>query len=256
MTASAQSTAQAALIKMDRLSSWPSAAQNSMLSPKHSIDRDKTMEIEVLHVESDEHTREARTVLLEDGGYTVHSFAGAAHLLRDFDPGDADCLLVGSQRPGMSAIETISRINFIDPGLPAILITGTATIEVCIQAMRVGAVDIIQKPFKSARLYEAIETALSNAKRRRAHAAGHAPRNLPDFHFTKRQHEILKLVLDGQPSKIIAADLGISQRTVENHRAAIMKKTGSRSIPGLVRATQNGSRRSVPGSYPRTDWAL
>lgn len=240
MTASAQSTAQATLIEMDRFLSRPSAVQNSMLSPKRSIDRDQTMEIAVFHVEGDEHTREARTALLEDGGYTVHSFADASHLLRDFDPGDADCLLVGSQRPGMSPIQTISRINFIDPGLPAILITGTTTIEACIHAMRVGAVDIIQKPFRSARLYEAIETALSNAKRRRPHAPGCASRNLPDFHFTKRQHEILELVLDGQPSKIIAADLGISQRTVENHRAAIMKKTGSRSIPGLVRATQSG----------------
>jgi two-component system CheB/CheR fusion protein len=239
MTASAQSTAQATFIEMDLLSSQPSAAQNRMLSPNRSIDRDQTMEIAVLHVESDEDTREARTALLEDGGYTVHSFASAAHLLRNFDPGRADCLLVGSQRHGMSAIETISRVNFIAPGLPAILITGTTTIEACIHAMRVGAVDIVQKPFRSARLYEAIETALSNAKRRRPHAPGSASRNLPDFHFTKRQHEILELVLDGQPSKIIAADLGISQRTVENHRAAIMKKTGSRSIPGLVRVTQS-----------------
>jgi two-component system CheB/CheR fusion protein len=105
--------------------------------------------------------------------------------------------------------------------------------------MKAGAVDFIQKPFKSKTLYASIETALFNAERLRQHFSDRATPATLDYHFTNRQCEILKLVLDGQPSKNIAADLGISQRTVENHRAAIMKKTNSRSIPGLVRATQN-----------------
>lgn len=206
-------------------------------SPVFRAERHETTGPIIFFVAGDKDIRDVITVILEEGGYTVLSFSDAAALFRDFHPGDADCLVVDERLPGKSGVEIISLVRSIDPELPAILVTAKATLEVSVRAMRAGAVDFIQKPFQSKLFCESIETALSNARRRQPYAVHIAKRAFTDFHFTKRQHQILELVLDGQPSKIIAADLGISLRTVESHRAAIMKKTGSKSIPGLVRAT-------------------
>ena len=188
-------------------------------------------------VDHDDGIRDALTDILEEYGYVTNSFASGELLLQSFHPGDADCLLVDEHMPALSGIETLARIRSIDPVVAMILITENATLNVSIQAMKAGAVDFIQKPFKSRVLIESIETALTNARRRRPPAPAPAVRASHGFLFTNRQREILERVLDGQPSKNIAADLGISQRTVENHRAAIMRKTGSKSIPQLVRTT-------------------
>lgn len=239
MTITTQAASQTVAIEIPCPSSFPYATPSAILSRVARSESGGETEPTIFVVDDDKDIREVLTDILEDGGYTVQSFPSGAQLLKDFHPGDADCLLVDAQLPGMSGIELIRRIKSIDAALPSILVTGNATLEISVQAMKAGAVDFIQKPFKSKTLYASIETALSNAQRLRRHVIDRATSAAPDYHFTNRQREILELVLDGQPSKIIAADLGISQRTVENHRAAIMKKTRSRSIPGLVRATQS-----------------
>jgi two-component system CheB/CheR fusion protein len=179
--------------------------------------------------------RDLLTDILEDEGYVVRAFSEGGLLLQDFDSGDADCILVDEQMPGMNGIELIRWLKSITPDLPVILVTGNATLEASVSAMKAGAVDFIQKPFKTSALIGGIETALFNSERRGSAMPDPIASASRDYHLTQRQCEILERVLDGQPSKIIAADLGISQRTVENHRAAIMRKTGSKSIPGLVR---------------------
>jgi two-component system CheB/CheR fusion protein len=245
MTIATQATSQNAAIEMPGPSSSPSVALPTVLVPVTRPECDEATRSTIFIVDDDKDIREILTDILEDGGYTVQSFASGALLLQGFHPCDADCLLVDAQLTGLSGVEIISWMKDIDATLPSILVSGTATLKVSVQAMKAGAVDFVQKPFKSKTLYESIETAISNARRRQRHAVQPAARMSADFHLTKRQHEILDLVLDGQPSKIIAADLGISQRTVENHRAAIMKKTGSRSIPALVRATLKTEERRV-----------
>ena len=119
--------------------------------------------------------------------------------------------------------------------LPSIMITGHGDVPTAVKAMQAGASDFIEKPFGHEELIASIENALeqttesARSQDRRVAASAHL-KNL-----TTRQRQILDLVLAGHPSKNIAADLGISQRTVENHRAEIMRKTGSRSIPALIR---------------------
>src|SRR5581483_11141997 len=115
--------------------------------------------------------------------------------------------------------------------LPAIMITGNGDVQMAVRAMQAGAVDFIEKPVGETELLASIDLAL---QRTRDSAGRTASREAAARRFdglTARQHEILALVLAGHPSKNIAADLGISQRTVENHRAAIMHKTGSKSMP-------------------------
>jgi two-component system CheB/CheR fusion protein len=104
-----------------------------------------------------------------------------------------------------------------------------------VAAMKAGAVDFIEKPFSAADLLAGVAHALELARDAGKLAARREDATAHLSGLTNRQREIMELVLAGQPSKIIAADLGISQRTVENHRAAIMRKTGAVSLPALAR---------------------
>jgi two-component system, chemotaxis family, CheB/CheR fusion protein len=119
--------------------------------------------------------------------------------------------------------------------LPAIMITGHSDVAIAVEAMKAGAVDFIEKPIGAkdllASVAHALELAQSVSKRSDQHSAAAGL----VAGLTKRQHQVMDMVLAGQPSKNIAADLGISQRTVENHRAAIMTKTSATSLPALAR---------------------
>ena len=128
------------------------------------------------------------------------------------------------------------------------MITGQGDVQMAVEAMKAGAADFIEKPIRRNELLAGIEHALEQALdstklsvRREAAATRLAG-------LTARQRQIMELVLAGHPSKNIAADLGISQRTVENHRAAVMKKTGSHSLSALIRL----ALAAVPGPAPQS----
>jgi two-component system CheB/CheR fusion protein len=135
----------------------------------------------------------------------------------------------------MKGVDLLKLLHDRGDRLPAIMITGNSDVRVAVQAMKEGASDFIEKPIGTPELLESVgrafEQSLNSQKLSawREDAANHISG------LTPRQHQIMDLVLAGCPSKIIAADLGISQRTVENHRALIMKKTGSKSLPALTR---------------------
>ena len=135
----------------------------------------------------------------------------------------------------MSGLELLEKLHGDGHRLPAIMITGNADVPMAVQAMKAGAIDFIEKPIGREELIASIERALELSKdsdklaRLRETAAAHLAG------LTPRQRDVMERVLAGQPSKNIAADLDISQRTVENHRAAIMKRTGSKSLPALAR---------------------
>jgi len=135
----------------------------------------------------------------------------------------------------MSGLELLQQLHKSGHDLPSIMITGNSDVAMAVEAMKAGALDFIEKPVSGAALLASVELALDLSRdaaklsARREDAADHVAG------LTLRQRQIMELVLAGHPSKNIAADLGISQRTVENHRAAIMKKTGSKSLPALAR---------------------
>ena len=165
----------------------------------------------------------------------LNSYASCEAFLEAFDPGKAACLLIDAYLPGMSGLELLGRLHEEGHHLPAIMITGNADVHMAVQAMKAGALDFIEKPIGREELIAGIERAveltrdanklLEVRESASAHLAG----------LTPRQRDVMERVLAGQPSKNIAADLRISQRTVENHRAAIMKRTGSKSLPALAR---------------------
>ena len=186
-------------------------------------------------VDDDEQVRAGIRSVLEDDGRKVEDFADGEAFFAAYHPGRQACLLIDAYLPGMSGLELLRRLRDAGDTLPAIMITGSSDVPIAVEAMKAGASDFIEKPMGHAELLASVERALERSRDAgklvawRQDAAGHLAR------LTKRQREIMDRVLAGHPSKNIAADLGVSQRTVENHRAAIMKKTGAKSLPALAR---------------------
>ena len=211
-------------------------ADPHVLPPRHSAEAlSPSGGATIIVVDDDDQVREAMRAVLEDDGRVVDTYASCEAFLKAFDPGKSACLLIDAYLPGMSGLELLEKLRSDGHRLPAIMITGNADVPMAVKAMKAGALDFIEKPIGREELITSIGRALelsqdsNKLQEVRESAAAHLAG------LTPRQHEVMERVLAGQPSKNIAADLNISQRTVENHRASIMKRTGSKSLPALAR---------------------
>jgi len=173
--------------------------------------------------------------VLEQDGRQVATFASAEDFLASHRAGSEGCVLVDVHLPGISGVELLSLLRDQHDGVPVILITGGGDIGLAVQAMRMGACDFIEKPVAAQDLLASIALALAQGQDQRMAGAVHSDAAKLIAGLTTRQREVMHAVLAGHPSKNIAADLNISQRTVENHRAAVMKRMGVRSLPALAR---------------------
>jgi two-component system CheB/CheR fusion protein len=186
-------------------------------------------------VDDDKDVRQAIRCMLEYDGHLVEDFEDGESFLDAYRPGRNACLLVDANLPGISGLDLLRRLKQAGSPLPAVMITGQSDVPMAVEVMKAGASDFLEKPLHGVELLagvaRALELSLDSGKLTewRKDAVDHLAT------LTRRQHQIMDMVLAGHPSKNIAADLGISQRTVENHRASIMKKTGSRSLPALAR---------------------
>jgi two-component system CheB/CheR fusion protein len=198
----------------------------------------------VFVVDDDSNVCEAVRAVLEEDGRTVEAYSTCEAFLEAYRPGHGACLLIDAYLPGMKGLELLHRLHEAGHRLPAIMITGNSDVPMAVQAMKAGASDFIEKPIGSSELLASVERALEQSRDSNKVLAWQEAAANHIAELTPRQRQIMGLVLAGHPSKNIAADLGISQRTVENHRASIMKKTGSKSLPALARlalaATWNG----------------
>lgn len=172
--------------------------------------------------------------VLEQSGYTVECYASGADFVEAHRSARRACLLVDAVMPDMSGIELIRLLKDTNDDTPAVVISGHAAISLAVQAMKAGAVDFIEKPVRCDALLANVERALAVAQNTSELAERRRSAAVSIAGLTKKQAQILGLVVAGHPSKNIAADLGISQRTVDNHRAAIMRKTGSKSLAALI----------------------
>jgi two-component system CheB/CheR fusion protein len=186
-------------------------------------------------VDDDDQVRGALAVVLEDGGCVVEAYASCEAFLEAFNSEKDACLLIDAYLPGMTGLELLRKLRAEGHHLPAIMITGDSDVAIAVEAMRAGATDFIEKPIGRGELIASLDRALersrdsSKALEWRESAATHLAG------LTPRQVQVMEMVLAGHPSKNIAADLGISRRTVENHRMRIMQRTGSKSLPALAR---------------------
>jgi two-component system, chemotaxis family, CheB/CheR fusion protein len=186
-------------------------------------------------VDDDGALRQSLRDLLREDGRTVEVYASAEAFLEFYRPGTDGCLLVDAAMSGMSGFALLQRLKDHGDRLPAIMITGNGDVHMAVRAMHAGAADFLEKPVSANELLASIDHALEQTRDSTKRFARREAAATRLAGLTARQRQILDLVLAGQSNKNIAADLGISQRTVENHRAAIMHKTGSTSLPALVR---------------------
>ena len=145
------------------------------------------------------------------------------------------CLVLDIRMPGLGGLELQEELIKRGNTLPIIFITGHGDVPMAVEAMQKGAVDFIQKPFRDQELLDRIRDALATDEERREEKQHHAEVTERLNRLTNREREVFDLVVTGKPNKVIAYELGVSQRTVEIHRARVMEKMQARSLADLVK---------------------
>jgi FixJ family two-component response regulator len=191
-----------------------------------------------VHIVDDEaKVRDALTLLLSTAQIDSRSYGSAEEYLASTQLNEPGCVLLDSQLPGMSGIELLKHIVATASDTAVIMITAYGDVPTAVLAMKAGAFHFVQKPFDAEALLATVEEALS-----RADEARDALEEMAEFKarfalLTQREREVLALLLEGLPTKLIAHQLQISSRTAEHHRAAVVQKMQARNISHLVRMT-------------------
>jgi FixJ family two-component response regulator len=187
-------------------------------------------------VDDDEAVRDALGMLFKSIGLVHEAYASALDFLQRYDPGRHSCLIADIRMPGLSGLELQQRLNDQRAEIPVIFITGHGDVPMAVTAMKSGAADFIQKPFRDQDLIDRINKALARDGERRKGRAEEDDIRRRIALLTPRESEVMRRVVRGQANKVIAMDLGVSQRTVELHRARVMRKVRLRSVAELVHA--------------------
>ena len=193
----------------------------------------------VFIVDDDEAVRNSLRLLVKSVGLSATALVSAQEFLASYDPLQPGCLVLDVRMPGMSGLELQQQLNLRGAVIPVIFITGHGDVPMAVAAMQQGAFDFLQKPFRDQDLMDRIQRALENDRANRAELG---ERSLIREHhetLTPREREVLALVTSGKANKVMAADLGLSQRTIEIHRARVMEKMGASSLAHLVRMVQD-----------------
>src|ERR1700729_1959945 len=186
-------------------------------------------------VDDDAGMRRALDTLLSTVGYETAVFSRPSEFLTVFKSDAPGCLVLDIRMPDMSGLELQRHLNRMGSMLPVIFITGHGDVPMAVQAMKEGAFEFVQKPFRDQDLLDRINHALEQDKENRSTLARRADVLQRSESLTPREKQVMALVVDGAANKVIAIDLGLSERTVEIHRAKVMEKMGARSVAHLVK---------------------
>jgi FixJ family two-component response regulator len=189
-----------------------------------------------VHIIDDEaNVRDALTLLLSTAQIESRSYGSAEEYLTLNPLEKPACILLDNQLPGMSGVELLRHIVAATKDSTVIMITAYGDVPTAVLAMKAGAFHFVQKPFDAEALLATVEEALSRPDETRAN-----PQEIKEFNarqalLTQREREVLALLLEGLPTKLIAHQLRISSRTAEHHRAAVIQKMQARNISHLMR---------------------
>jgi two-component system response regulator FixJ len=194
-----------------------------------------------VHVVDDEAPiRESLAMLLRSVGLESRVYPDARSFLDQLEPDVRACLIADVRMPGMSGLDLQEALRSRGSRLPMIIITGHGDVAMAVRAMKAGAADFIEKPFNDQTLLDAVNRAFAQLPEPGARAAPVANGEAAQLatrldSLTPREREVMLLVAEGKPNKVVATRLGLSTRTVEVHRARVMEKMEARSLADLVR---------------------
>lgn len=191
----------------------------------------------VFIVDDDKAMRDALQWLIQSVQLAVRTFASAEEFLETYDPAAPGCLLLDIRMPGMSGLRLQEELALRGSFLPIIMLTGYAEVSTAVRALKQGAIDFLNKPFSDALLLDRVAEAIEIDRQRRQAEQQRAEVIARYESLTPREREVMKLVIEGKANKVIASDLGLSPRTVEVHRASVMRKLAVESVADLVRCS-------------------
>ena len=186
-------------------------------------------------IDDDKAVRESLRWLIESVGLSVETYESAQEFLSTFHDDTPGCIVLDVRMPDMSGLELQEYLAARHVQMPIIIITGHGDVPMAVRALKGGAVDFIEKPFNDQALLDRIQHALQDNRESRSRMAELDQARKGLAQLTKREHEVLERVINGESSKRIAADLSLSTKTVEAHRAKIMQKLHVKSVAELVR---------------------
>jgi len=192
-------------------------------------------ELTVFVVDDDEEVRDSMKRLMNSVGLKVETFASAEEFLAQFDSARPGCLLLDVRMEGMSGLDLQKRLALEEVQPPIIIITGHGDVPMAVRAVMAGAIDFIEKPFNEQVLLDSVHRAIELDGAHRGRVLQLADISARLECLTSRERETLDLVVAGKRNKVIASELGISQSTVESHRAKVMEKMQAESLSDLMR---------------------
>lgn len=179
--------------------------------------------------------RELLESLVASVGIEAASFASAREFLDGFDRDRIGCILLDVRMPNMSGLELQKELARQRVDLPVIIVTAHSDVHMAIQAMKAGAFDFMEKPFNNQQVLDLVQRGIEVSRSQRTAAAELNQIRSRHEQLTERELDVLNLIMNGQMNKQIAHELGISQRTIEVHRANVMEKMGAKSLADLVK---------------------
>lgn len=210
--------------------------------PRPSFDQSGGEHAPLIHViDDDPAMRSALEDLLQSAGYAAATYASAPEFLAREADGRPACLLLDVRLPGMNGLDFQDYLANEASDLPVILISGHGDVPMTVRAMRAGALDFIEKPFREQELLDAVTRAVAESRRRVPAARRRGDTDQRIATLSPREREVISLVLTGKLNKQIAFDLSISEVTVKIHRASAMRKLGVRTILELSRIAEAGT---------------
>jgi two-component system, LuxR family, response regulator TtrR len=190
--------------------------------------------IQVYIVDDDDAVRGSICWLLESNDHPATGLASGQDLLDLLPLEGQACIVTDVRMPAMTGIELMEALIARGSNIPVVVITAHGDIQMAVEAMKLGALDFVEKPFEEKALVQAVERALDESRRRLETLSVDADVRRRFQQLTTREREVLEMILAGRPNRGVAKDLAISEKTVEAHRAHIMEKTGATSFAELV----------------------
>jgi two-component system, LuxR family, response regulator FixJ len=186
-------------------------------------------------VDDDTAVRDSLAAILEAQGFTAIGFASAEAFLLGYSPVPVACAVIDLRMPGMDGLSLLEHLRSKGLMLPVVVVTGHGDVPLAVRAMKAGAIDFIEKPYTNATLLDAVRRGLDSARVGELSQVDQGDVRQRLATLTLRERDVLRQLIIGNPNKIIAFHLGISPRTVEIHRANVMKKMDAESLSHLVR---------------------